>query len=229
MADVKNLCGFEKLNNHNYSMWAFKMKMLLIKEDLWMTIEGSPPEGVNARELHAKNQKSLSIIALMVENDQVIHIKDCNSGKAAWNILKAFHQQTAMSFKIRIFKRLFKLHLPRGELHDCGATLDNEVIVSIISASLNEEYDPLITAIEAWDSERLTESNVKSKLLDEWSRKKGSNDEVVDVEDVALKVQPKFEFTCYYCQKPGHIKRNCPDYLNHKMNNNNKESAKESR
>uniref|UniRef100_A0A336KVP2 CSON014982 protein n=1 Tax=Culicoides sonorensis TaxID=179676 RepID=A0A336KVP2_CULSO len=243
MADMKNLYGFEKLNNQNYSVWAFKMKMLLIKEDLWMTIEGNIPEGIDAREIHKKHEKALSMIALMVENDQVTLIKDSKSGKAAWCILKAYHQQTAMGFKVRIFKRLFRIRLPRGgdmqkhiqtisemttDLQDRGVELTDEVIVSVFLASLNEEWDPLVTAIEAWDSARLTVANVKAKLLDEWDRKKNNGECVAESDDVALKVQPKYDFTCYYCQKPGHLKRNCPIYNAVKMNQN-KESAKESR
>ena len=32
--------SFEKLNDTNYAVWSFKMKMLLIKEDLWDVVAG---------------------------------------------------------------------------------------------------------------------------------------------------------------------------------------------
>lgn len=149
MAD-KSLYSFEKLNNSNYSVWSFKMRMLLIKEELWVAIEGDTKKEVDARELLKKSEKALSIIALMVDNDQVIHIQSMGNAKTAWQVLKDYHQQTAMSFKIRLLKRLFKMELPRGgsmhehtttifqlvgELRDRGTILTEDIVVSLLLAS----------------------------------------------------------------------------------------------
>lgn len=42
MASVLENSGmFDRLNNVNYRTWAFKMRMFLIKEDLWDMIEKS--------------------------------------------------------------------------------------------------------------------------------------------------------------------------------------------
>lgn len=248
MAD-KALYSFDKLNNNNYAIWAFKMKMLLIKEELWIAVEGEAPPGTDARELLRKSEKALSIIALMVGNDQVTHIQSSTTAKGAWNILKSYHQQSAMSFKIRILKRLFRMELPRdgdmqkhtttifqlvSELRDRGCELTEDVQVSILLASLNSEYEALVTAIEAWDEARLTSAAVTAKLINEWERKKEFDNGAVggdQAEEVALRVDGKPIFTCFYCDEPGHMKRNCP-YLKEKRSrksSDNKESAKEGR
>lgn len=50
MAAIKesNL-NITKLNNTNYSIWKFKMEMILIKEDLFDLIEKEPPNTVDTK------------------------------------------------------------------------------------------------------------------------------------------------------------------------------------
>ena len=75
----KSQLMFERLNNSNYRVWAFRMKMILIKEDLWEMID----PGSKKKEDETKGLKALSNIALMVENDQLVHIADSKDGKDA--------------------------------------------------------------------------------------------------------------------------------------------------
>lgn len=236
----KSVCSFEKLNASNYSVWSFKMRMLLIKEELWVAIEGDSTLQIDGREMLKKSEKALAMIALMVENEQVVHIRTCVTAKAAWNVLKDFHQQSCMSFKIRILKRLFKMEIAPGadmnvhtstifqlveELRDRGLVLGQDIIVSVLLSSLGDEYEHLVTAIEAWSQDRLTSANVTAKLIDEWEKKKGTEVGAgYSQQDVALKAKPVY--TCFYCHEPGHVKRFCPSLM---YNRNNKESAKESR
>lgn len=86
MAD-KSFLNFEKLNNDNYATWSFRMRMYLIKEDLWEIIEGNP-EGMDAREIIRKKSKALSAIVLAVDTDQLVLLRDANTGGEAWRTLK---------------------------------------------------------------------------------------------------------------------------------------------
>lgn len=227
---ASSMSNFDKLNGSNYATWAFKMEMCLVKEDLWSYIESEKPEGDgnDLRVYLSKSKKALACIALMIEDDQAILISGCKGGREAWFVLKNHYQQSSISFKIRILKRLFKMQLPVGgnmqehlntilvmvkELHDRGADLTNEQVVSIMLASLNHEYESLITAIESWDETKLTMASVKSKLLEEYERKKESSNQ--STAELALKVNsmqfvPKYGDECFFCGEMGHYKRNCP-------------------
>jgi gag-polypeptide of LTR copia-type len=49
--------------------------------------------------------------------------------------------------------------------------------VCVMLASLDENYEPLITALEAWDSKKHTVEAVRAKLVEEFSRKHPDGDE----------------------------------------------------
>jgi hypothetical protein len=50
--------------------------------------------------------------------------------------------------------------------------MENEMAVVILLASLTREYEPMITALEAWSVENLTLQAVRAKLIEEYERKK---------------------------------------------------------
>lgn len=225
MANAKTF-NFEKLNNANYSAWAFKMQMYLMKEGCWDTIE---QEGNVTAEQMPNDKKAWNYIVLGVDDSQHVHVKATKGGREAWKVLKEFHVQTSLSARIRIMKTLFRIRLDEGtsmeshlqmifekfsELDEIGYGLANEMAVSILLASLNSEYEPLITALEAWDETRLTIQAVRAKLLEEYRRKDNAYQE--ESHETALKVGRKDD-RGYRCNKIGHIGRYCknvPQYSN---------------
>lgn len=95
-----------------------------------------------------------------------------------------------MASKIRLYKKIFKTKLSRGEnirdhmdkmllyfdqLTEMGIPLQQDLAVSIMLASLNEEYNSVTTAVEAWDAARLTMRNVKAILVEEYEKKRESS------------------------------------------------------
>lgn len=221
MGEKGSAFNFEKLNNSNYSAWAFKMQMLLMKESCWDSIEHVGEEMVPA--MLTKDRKAWNIIVLGVDDNQHVHVKGTKGGKEAWNKLKDFHIQTTLSARIRIMKRLFRIRLEDGttmhehlqsiferfsELDEIGYGLENDMAVSILLASLNPDYEPLITALEAWDESRLTIQAVRAKLIEEWQRKSQTTQE--ESNETALRTfQRKDERVCFGCNKRGHILKFC--------------------
>lgn len=216
--------------------------MYLIKEDLWDVVAEEVPDGMDARDMMRKRTKALSAIVLGVETDQLVLLRDATTGRNAWNILKEHHQQTTVSSQMRCLKCLFQLRLAKGgdmqkhvhkifelvnELKDKGVNIDDKIVVSFMLASMNEDYEHLVTAIEAWSEDRLVPSIVKGKLIEEWRKK---NDSGMLGGAVAFQgAVPKN--LCYFCDEPGHFKRDCALLKEKKKNmtENNKESAKSDR
>lgn len=213
----------DKLNNENYRPWSFKMMMLLNREECGDVITEEKPQNPN-EEWKKKAQKALQIISMSVEDNQIVYFKTCKDGREAWNVLKDIHQKDDSAAQIRIMKKLFKVNLEVGgsmrdhfnkivdmidQLQEMDVKMPNTLIVGIILASLNEEYEAVTTGIEAWDSSRLTFSAVRAKLMEEWEKKNKQTDGATTSGIGAAKA--KNQFTCYFCNEPGHIKRNCPD------------------
>jgi len=94
---------FERLNNNNYNVWSLRMKMLLIKENLWSYVDGK-----DDGEKEDTGLKALSSIVLMIDNEQLTHVAECSNGRDAWKILQKFHQNRSVGHKIRLYKKLFK-------------------------------------------------------------------------------------------------------------------------
>ena len=56
-----------KLNNSNYQIWKFKVKMLLIREEIWTVVQGDKPDPV-PDDWQRKDEKAQCTISLTVED-----------------------------------------------------------------------------------------------------------------------------------------------------------------
>lgn len=232
----------EKLNNDNYALWCFKMRMYLMKENCWDAVTGNVNEEENSEtEIKRKEEKSLAMISLSVEDSQLVLLRNAKDGAEAWEILRGQHERNTTSNKVRLFKQIFTSKLLPGgsmeehilkmteafaklEAMDC--TVKDELIVAAIMASLGEEYDAIQTAIDAWDDSKLTLPLVKGKLLEEWQKKKDrANEEVAYVVTMGGRPQKKKDvFTCFWCKGVGHMKRDCvlfKEYVKERSQENN--------
>jgi len=109
------------------------------------------------------------------------------------------------------------------QLAALGETLKDKMIIALLLYSLPEFYNTLITALETRSEDELTIELVKGKLLDEDRRQKNAKDHMDERDDKALKAQSKKivkitqkkdakDITCFFCQKLGHLKKDCRSY-----------------
>lgn len=234
MATGTDRASFVKLNNHNYVHWAFRMKMVLIERDLWRLVNPDVAAAVGENdqqnaEINANLQKALAVISLNIDDDQLIHVQGAQDGRVAWISLRNIHQRNTIGSKIRLLSRLFRTRMSAGESMQChlnkmseilsqlssiGAEgVDEQVAVCAVMQSVSDEYDSLITAMEAWTDERLTLANVLSMLLEEWERRneKEKAETAFGATDGGRPAKQR-KFMCYWCDGSGHIKRNCALY-----------------
>lgn len=174
-----------KLNNGNYFNWRYKMKMLLIEKGVWMTITTDPPNSVTD-DWTQKDERAHIAIALNIEDDQIQHIRHCETAKNAWNNLKDFHEKDTPNNKVSILRQLMTTRLDEGgnvETHVAkmtelfqrflayGDDLKPELILCVtILSSLPESYDVLITTLENRKDE-LTSSIVCSAVIAEYRKR----------------------------------------------------------
>lgn len=93
----------DKLNEGNFNLWKFEMKMLLTSMDLWDIVdgcEGTPPSNAEPKVLkeykrHIK--KAMPIISLNLANNQFVHIKNCEEPAKVWTILCNIHETNNLS------------------------------------------------------------------------------------------------------------------------------------
>src|SRR6218665_825868 len=176
-----------KLNNSNYQIWKFKVKILLIREDTWTVVQGDTPDPV-PDDWQRIDEKAQCTISLTVEDNQLIHICNCTSAEDMWKQLKKVHERSNLSSKMYLRKKLYKMRLQDDQnmqeyisavlrlveqLRGVGEEVSDQRVATF-HTHLPNEYETLITALEARDEDELTLEYVKNKLVDAYKRKKDS-------------------------------------------------------
>lgn len=217
-----------KLNGSNYQIWKFKLKLLLIKEDVWDVVKDELPENPDAAWCK-RDGKAMAWIGLLIEDNQLCHITNAETAKAAWNALKNCHEKATLTNKIYILKRLCRIQLKEGgnmedhiniildmvnNLSALGENLKENLVVALLLVSLPDSYDSLITALETRPENELTLEMVKGKLISDFKRKLEANYETKDssmMQSVAMtaKKQAYEPRICYGCGKTGHFIQQC--------------------
>jgi len=115
------------------------------------------------------------------------------------------------------------------ELKSTGAKMENLDIVVHLLLTLPKSYNNLITALETMDQEKLSLEFVKTRLMDEYNKRKDGNPNKSQ-EPGAINAKTR-QLTCYGCGKSGHIKAKCRFKKKNKVEkidpNNKKNSANE--
>lgn len=215
------------------------MELLLKNMDLWEHIEGDPPD-VLPSTWASREVKAKALIGLHVEDDQLIHIRRKTTAKEMWTALREYHQKSTLSTKVRLLRRLCRTTMPEGgdmqshinvmdgvmdELTTLGEPIKEQLAVAFYLSSLPESYGPLITALESRPEEDLTNTIVKSKLIEEYNRRKEIAGSSEYSGENALKVNgdkhSNFSNTkgvCNFCKKVGHFKAECRKFASWKKN-----------
>lgn len=99
---------------------------------------------------------------------------------------------------------------------------------TLLLTSLPESYNSLITSLGDQKNENFTLDAVKSRVIDEYSRRKentSGNSEAVlkTVQSKEKNYQRTKDITCFFCKKPGQ-KKECFGYKKWKNNQKNKEN-----
>lgn len=221
----------DKLNGDNYEIWKYKIELLLIKDGVWSVIRDPKPEVPD--ETWLKNDDlARATIGLLVEDNQLVHIRKAVHAKKAWESLKNYHQKATLSSKVFLLKRVCRMTLAEGgnaekhvtemldlvnKLAGLGENLKDNLIAAMLLSSLPDSYGALITGLESRSEEDLTLDLVKSKVIDEYKRRKSNGAISMENNETAMKSQPKVgkskaSTTCFFCKKAGHIKKDCTKY-----------------
>ena len=231
---------FEKLTAENYHTWKFNMKMFLIGKDLWEIVNGFETLDENAtaeekRKFKKRENLALASVCLSVSSSLQIYVRSAETGKEAWDSLAKHFQQKTLSRKIQLRRKLYSAKLEKGSdmvehinavktiaehLEAIGDPIAEHDLVIILISSLNDEFNPLITALETIAEENLTWDYVRDRLIHEAEKSKSacSGNNVKDAlftnnklndESKRQKKGKKSKNACYYCNEKNHFARDC--------------------
>lgn len=231
MAELSKI-NFAKLNNDNYFTWKYKMELFLLREKAWYVIKDDKPvlqaeptvqERRELKDFEDKDDQARGAIGLSVEDSQLRHIRSKKTAKEMWTVLKEHHERDTLGNKVSLMRKICRMKMPENgnveshlnemanlfqKLNDFGDNLTESWTVAIVLSSLPPSYDTLITALEARPEGDLTMSYIQTKLISEYTRRKGDSPE--SNSDSILKTQQKLR--CFFCKKDNHIKKDCMKY-----------------
>lgn len=244
------------LNGTNYPTWKVQCRMALIREGLWGIVAGTEErpdpatEGDKYAKYMARRDRALANIVLAIEPSLLYIIGDPEDPEAVWRKLSGQFQKKTWANKLSLRKKLVTMklsdsgsmreHIKRmtetfDELAVIAEPISEEDKVVYLLAGLPESYDMLVTALEGTSEAVPPFEVVTERLLREEQKikdKEGADDckKVLVVKDD----QKRKQFTCHFCKKPGHYKRDCRKFAqvqssdkNEKHKNPPRQSRKE--
>jgi hypothetical protein len=153
--------------------------MLLICDETWSVVRDDRPDPV-PDGWDRKDEKAQCTILLTVDDNQLIHICNCTTAKEMWTELQKVHERSNLSSKMYLRKKLYRMKLQSHQsmqefinatlllveqLRGVGEEITDQQVATLLLCGLPDEYETLITALEAREEDDLTLEYVKSKLV----------------------------------------------------------------
>ena len=102
-SDNETLRVVDKFNGENFSLWKFKMKMVLASKDLWDIVNGSeeaPPSTADAKDIKAFECRVKTAFGMIVTNlvdKEMAYVNHCKGPTEAWKALCNIHETKSLS------------------------------------------------------------------------------------------------------------------------------------
>ncbi|GJX50525.1 zinc finger, CCHC-type containing protein [Tanacetum coccineum] len=151
------------LNNTNYTLWALRMKKILMANGVWDLIEGTS----TSKEIDVKKDSSASAYLFQgLPEDLQMQVAGCETAKEIWDSLKsrfigtediqqAHSQQLKSEFERLLMKEDESIDSFAGKLMSiitkaatCGLTFDEQTKVRKVLNAVPDKFLPVVATIE---------------------------------------------------------------------------------
>nr|XP_043631544.1 protein CROWDED NUCLEI 1-like [Erigeron canadensis] len=151
------------LNNSNYTLWALRMKKILVANGIWDIVEGTG----TSKEIDIKKDSSASAYLFQgLPEDLQMQVAGCETAKEIWDSLKArfvgtedvqqaHSQQLKSEFERLVMKKDESIDSFAGKLMSiitkaatCGLTFDEQTKVRKLLNVVPYKFIPIVATIE---------------------------------------------------------------------------------
>ena len=111
----------DKLNEGNFELWKFKIKILLASMNFWNIMDGSKdvqPFNANSKvlkEYKRRVKKAMSMIGLNLTDNQLVHIKNYKRPVEAWMTFYNIHKTKSLYNILFIRRKIFTCKTQEGD------------------------------------------------------------------------------------------------------------------
>jgi hypothetical protein len=209
------------------------------KEKDASTIATEFEAALKARKKTKMNEARAEII-LRLEDGQLSHCLRSDDPRAIWLILESVHRAAGFATSLALRRKFLTLKKTSEtmqawigqiqalafRLEQAGITVSDQDKILALTMGLPPSYDAVIINFDSTPTDQLTLAHVISRLLNEEVRQlsgkpnsensEGAQDEAMAVTQRGNKrglVRQTSEIVCFFCDKKGHYKSDCPERL----------------
>jgi len=192
---IERLDGSMATGKSNYVAWKFRVLRILKEKGLARALEAPTADDTTAQASQETTDRiddqAFTIISLNIRDSQIPHIQAATSAKEAWEALAKVHQGIGSNGRMVLMQKLWSLHLKEGQdmsahvntfkelstqvanLSPNGVGIPDSDLVSMLSLSLPESYEPLIMAVQS-RADSITFDFLTGRLLQEATRRQAA-------------------------------------------------------
>ena len=216
---------FEQLNHGNYMQWKQRFEALLVLKKLSAAIEGNGTP--------TQHKEALAYMRLHVNDDILLLLVGVEDAKAAWELLAQREKVGSVAREMQLRAELTKLQLQHNESIDsyeararmlqrglmaAGVKVLDPELAQYILAGLPTAYMPVYSVLVETAAALDVQLDLTGKVLPALKRRYVQLQLEMEREGAgqgsaatALMAHGGGQrtVTCWYCNKPGHVKAQC--------------------
>lgn len=223
-----NISKVVQFDGTNFGNWKYRLGILLDEKGLKKYIEEDLADILTAADadqrsgIRKEEKKCISFLVQSIHDSQLEYVKDKERAKAMFDSLAAVFERKSIAGQLLLRKQLLMMKMNDGQsisehflkfdkhirdLKAIGAKMEEMDVVCHLLLTMPKRFDTVVTTIETMNTRDVTMDFVKSRLMDENSKRNvGSSGK--SSESYAMNAK-RPDIICFKCQKPGHIKSQC--------------------
>ena len=178
------------------------------------------------------DRQARALIGLCVADHIKLTLTSCDSASEAWSKLEEAYKTKSSARRLALRRELNNLKMASNEeltkyvargraimnqLLAAGHEIEEEELVASLLAGLPKAYYSMVDVLQGGETELTLEAAMPKLQLVE-QRLVESGETLLGGQDTGVNAYfaGRVAGVCWHCQKPGHIKRNCPELKKNK-------------
>lgn len=220
----------DKLDHLNYHAWKIRVQHVLSLKDLDEFLTEDPP-ATGLAAWKKKDKKAQALIGLSLSDELLENVREVTTAKEMWLKIRDVFERHTLLNKLSARRKFYTATKQDSEtilqfanrigylastLKSMGITVDQCEMAMALLNGLPEEYDPLISALDAVSStedETLKFDYIKARVMQEEQRISMRSDQAAIKTETAALLSNQGKVAdrprCTNCGKLGHLEDRC--------------------